>query len=411
MTVVTLLLLACAPEPERADGFVRDTTVRVTSPANGEAVGGSFVVTYEAGAGVDHVRLYANARGQGPAERPEDGGGEIEVVVDQDGRYALALVGYDAAGVELSKHSLAVRVAGASESWVTVVSPADGANVPNPVQFVLDASDNVERVTLAADGWVFAEGGPGERFTYTFDGTGYARDIVVDGFDAAGALVASDSITLTVEPGTEPVDSDWNAVVLGLVEEYPTDGSYGYYWPEDDGVWFGTTREIWYRGERMSTADPYHRSFCVGLTWEVFMRAFDQVDRATGGDGVVNGMTVADMEEFRTDWFVRELYGAGAADAVENYGVGERVTDWADIRPGDVLQFWRHSGSGHNNLFVEWVYDGDGEIAGVTYWSTQSSTDGVGYNTEYFGTGGSSIDPSSFFAARVYMPEDWISWE
>ena len=91
--------------------------------------------------------------------------------------------------------------------------------------------------------------------------------------------------------------------------------------------------------------------------------------------------------------------------------MGERVTDWADIRPGDVLQFWRHSGSGHNNLFVEWVYDGDGEIAGVTYWSTQSSTDGVGYNTEYFGTGGSSIDPSSFFAARVYMPEDWISWE
>jgi hypothetical protein len=74
------------------------------------------------------------------------------------------------------------------------------------------------------------------------------------------------------------------------------------------------------------------------------------------------------------------------------------------------LQFWRHSGSGHNNIFIDWETDGDGTIIGVTYWSTQGSTDGVDYNTEYFGTSGSRIDPNSFFAGRARMPVDWEPW-
>ena len=37
-------------------------------------------------------------------------------------------------------------------------------------------------------------------------------------------------------------------------------------------------------------------------------------------------------------------------------------------------------------------------------------TDGIGFN-EYFGSSGSTVNPQYFFPARVYTPENWISWQ
>jgi hypothetical protein len=121
-------------------------------------------------------------------------------------------------------------------------------------------------------------------------------------------------------------------------------------------------------------------------------------------------MSVADLSEFRVDWFIRDLWGDGNVDALYNYGLGEEVTDFADAQIGDSVQFWRNSGSGHNVLFIDWVYDSDGDITGLEYWSTQGSTDGIGYNIESFGTSGSTINPAYTFIARPAMPWDWIPW-
>ena len=65
-------------------------------------------------------------------------------------------------------------------------------------------------------------------------------------------------------------------------------------------------------------------------------------------------LLVDDLDDFRVDWYVRELMGSGVVEAVENYGIGERITYWEDIQAGDFLQFWRNNGSGHNNIFIEW---------------------------------------------------------
>jgi hypothetical protein len=302
-----------------------------------------------------------------------------------------------------------VRVEDPAElPWVSITSPADGAEVPNPVTFSVAASDDVDRVEVYADDWLLGETTPGGTVTYTFAGTGFERAIEARAY-AGDALVATDEMTLTVTPATTPSDSSWNAVVNSLLATYPTDGTNGYYWP-DDGGWYGTTRDIWYRGTRVAQGDPYGRCYCVGLTWEVFMRAFDELDRSTGGDGTLNGLTVDELDEFRIDWFVRELRGAGPAEALDNYGLGGRVTDRDDVASGDFIQFWRHSGSGHNAIFVGWLVDGDGQIEGFRYWSTQSSTDGISENEEYFGANGSTVDASLFFAARPAPPEDWIPY-
>ena len=138
------------------------------------------------------------------------------------------------------------------------------------------------------------------------------------------------------------------------------------------------------------------------------MRAWE-LEAAERNLANINGMNLDDLTEFRIDWYVRDLYGSGVVEAVENYGIGEQVSDWSDIEPGDFLQFWRNNGSGHNNIFIDWEKDSDDNIIGVEYWSTQGSTDGIGYNSEYFGTAESNIDPAFFFAARVYESSNWIS--
>ena len=144
---------------------------------------------------------------------------------------------------------------------------------------------------------------------------------------------------------TAPTSGDLGALVQALLAEYPTDGTNDYWWPTDSD-WAGTTRDVWYRGALVAEGDPYGRCYCVGLTWEVCMRAFLAADLASGGDGTLNGLTVADLEEFQTDWYVRQLLGAGASDALENYGIGWRVASFSDVKPGDFVQLWRNNGNG-----------------------------------------------------------------
>ena len=412
--MLLLFLLGCvedapqAPEDggDSSDRFGGENAVRVTSPSNGETVATAFTLHYRAGSGVQSLVLLAD--GLSVHEIPGDLKAEGEIAVTlEEGKPMLRLVGYGPDGAELSHDDLTVRVSD-SGPWVTITSPSDGANVANPVTFSVSSSADLGSVDLLADGWpigtVNTEGDGEGQLTYAFSGTGYAREIVAQSADGA----ATDRISLTVEPEEVPVASDFNALVVAYLESYPTDGSHGYYWPSGSD-WSGTTRDIWYLDELVAEGDPEGRCYCVGLTWEVYMRAWEEVDKSTGGDGSINGLSVDDLITFRVDWFVRELDGAGPSVAMENYGIGEEITDVSKLRPGDFVQFWRHSGSGHNVIFVDWLLDGT-DIVGVEYWSTQSSTDGIGYNSERFGSSGSTIDRNLVYAGRGWMPTEWEGW-
>lgn len=89
----------------------------------------------------------------------------------------------------------------ASVPAVVLVSPDDGATVANPVTFTI-AATGVLMVGLDADG--YALGDPWDpasstELSYTFNGTGYARLVTLSGYDETGAVVATDSVTITVE--------------------------------------------------------------------------------------------------------------------------------------------------------------------------------------------------------------------
>jgi len=410
ITFVFVGLTSCNEDvPE--DNFGQIASVRITDPVHGATVATTFAVSYTKSEDVLEVAFTIDDL---PVDMTLlDAQAQTMVLTVSEGTHRVGLIGKDSSGVTLTDYHITVNAINEEDdeedSWVTLTSPIDGDTVYNPVTFTINASADIDHVDVLADDWKLGTMTADEIFSYTFTGTGYSRHISVQAF-RDDKLVATDSLEITVEADSEPLDSDFNDILIELLESYPTDGTHDYYWPEDGG-WYGTTQDIYYQGELVAEGDPEGRCFCVGLTWEVYMRAFEAADKMTGGTGSLNGMTVSDLTEFRIDWFIRDLWGDGNVDALENYGLGERVTNLEDAQHGDIVQFWRNSGSGHNNLFIEWVRaDDDNTIIGLTYWSTQGSTDGIGYNTEYFGSSGSSINPSYLFLARPYMPWDWFSW-
>lgn len=409
-----LALPACQNEPGKTtrgganpgSEFMRDTTVRVLAPVNGDTVDRTFVLQYQAGGAVHDLALQVDEQPYALTFDPDQRGrGELTIEVGE-GRHTLRLTALDANGEALSNFDLTVRHVVESEPWVTVTSPADGATVTNPVAFTA-AADGVDEVVWLADGEEIGRSAPSRVLRATFEGAGLAHDVVAIGY-ADGEEVARDALTITVVDGSDAPVSSVNDLILSTLAGYPTDGSYDYWWP-DDVDWGGNPHDIYYMGRLFAEGDPLNRSYCVGMTFEVFMEVEAQLDELYDGDGSVNGVPFDELYELRTDWYVRDLYGRGIVDAMENYGIGDAITDFDDVRPGDIIQFWRHSGSGHNAIFIDWLYD-DGDIVGFEYWSTQGSTDGVNYNDERFGSGGSTVDPSFFFAGRLRMPEDWSPW-
>ena len=88
-----------------------------------------------------------------------------------------------------------------------------------------------------------------------------------------------------------------------------------------------------------------------------------------------------------------------------------RVASFADVKPGDFVQLWRNDGTGHSVIFQDWERDGAGAIVGIDYWSTQSSTNGIAFNDEYFGSGGNDVDSNLVFVGRAAAPSEWIPFQ
>lgn len=401
--LLNLLFIGCTNgtvENEK-DNFANDSSIQITSPNNGAVVDNTFTIEYETGTDVDHAEILVN--NQLLQEITNISSGSLEITIE-DGSSTITLIAFDNENVQLSTFSITVTV-NPDENWITIISPTNGASVTNPVYFTVNSSDNIDSIEILADDWSLGTINQGEILEYEFSGTGFERDIEAIAY-RNGEEVANDTISITVEQSTVPVESEFNSYVLDIIDTYPTDGTYGYDWNNYDG----TTQNLYYQGELIAQGDPNNTCFCSGITFEVFLQSWSVVDEITNSDGTINGMSISDLFDFRTDWYVRELLGSGPSVAVENYGIGEEITNWNDIKAGDFIQLWRHSGSGHTVVFIDWEYDTNQNIIGFYYWSSQNSTNGIGYRSEYFGVSGSDVDPQYFYAARIYMPEDWLPW-
>ncbi len=90
---------------------------------------------------------------------------------------------------------------------VDIRSPTDGALLENPITFEVLLND-VEYAVLDADGYELArvEDMGLSEVEYAFSGTGYARAITLTGYNTLGHAVASDSITIEIDPGEVNLD-------------------------------------------------------------------------------------------------------------------------------------------------------------------------------------------------------------
>lgn len=209
------------------------------------------------------------------------------------------------------------------------------------------------------------------------------------------------STTVTVQPGTKwrdelfpegipnlDVDQDLNNYVLYLVTTYEGIDS-PYLLSQDYEHYNGVTMDLYYQSKILARANPdgSRSCHCVGLTFETFFRAMQERNKRLGIDtDNFNNLTFDDLFDFLLTWYVAKgpKVESNVAVAIEKYGFGKRIIEFEDAKPGDFMDINRVSGSGHTVVFIRWLRGDDNKIIGLRYWSSQKSTNGLGFNEEYF---------------------------
>lgn len=183
--------------------------------------------------------------------------------------------------------------------------------------------------------------------------------------------------------------SELNDYVLKVIPTYEG-GKYPYLLNTDYAHYNGVTENINYQGSLIAKANPdgSKSSHCVGLTYEVFFKAMQNRNEDAGiTSDNFNNMTVDDMRDFLLTWYAAKEYpkseGNQIAGAIVKYGLGVQITNLEDAKAGDFIDFSRTK-SGHTAVFINWLRDDKNNIVGFRYWSTQESTNGIGYKEEYF---------------------------
>jgi hypothetical protein len=326
----------------------------------------------------------------------------------------------------------------AEEPFVRILSPEEGSEVPDPVTFVFEAGGGVVTVEFEADGWPLQAhpiGADAGTHTYDFSGTGFERHVVLTGFDASAAAVATDEVRFTpVEEACRiPDQPGFNHYTVRAINDwvlYPKDGTYPYCWEyygDVCGEMWGQIHDGTYGGELLFPGGG--DCFCSGHTLEIFLRAYALYLEEMGlpdttlfehmGSRLEVGSV--DVGAFYQHW---QGFGvatdASAADAFESEGIGMNMweEDWDSVLPGDYVNLSRSTGSGHAVIFVGWVWE-DGVRVGLRYYgcngSGQSCPDpedplvttgnsGPSFVTEHFEGHGGTVLPGYLFIGRVFMP-------
>jgi hypothetical protein len=191
-----------------------------------------------------------------------------------------------------------------------------------------------------------------------------------------------------------------NKTVLRLLESYPTDGTYTYYWKRGQHT-DGTSRTLRWGETVLAEGSPAGQVHCSGITWELWLRALDE----SGGAAVLQPqITGEELLALRATWYVEDGSLGGPVDALTRRGLAQRVDRLDDLRPGDFVQFWRNSGKGHSAVFIDHIRNPDGSARGMIYWSAQQSSGGLGKRRVSVGDGEFQIAPGRLHGARAILP-------
>ena len=152
-----------------------------------------------------------------------------------------------------------------------------------------------------------------------------------------------------------------NDLIMQLIDEYPTDGTHPYDWvPGTTGV----TRDLVHNGTRILRASKGLTNYCSCITFELWVRAVSER----------LNVPTEEMRKLRALWFIiNPKKRKGPAELAPTYGEEINIKQ---ALPGDFVQIWRKSGSGHTVVFINHL------LHGLGYWSSQPSTNGLGYRVE-----------------------------
>ena len=181
-----------------------------------------------------------------------------------------------------------------------------------------------------------------------------------------------------------------NPYVLKVISGYPLDGTYSYHcaWgPWEYDIYNGVTQDMWFKGMVVAKAYPdgSRCSYCCGFTFEVFVRAMKLRNIQKGLDeDDFNGMTFNDLFNALQLWYI-EGKGDSEERAISSYGLGHKVTDFEEAKPGDFLSYSTTPPGGHSVIFLGWLRDENQKIIGFKYFSSNlSGTHGVGHGETHF---------------------------
>lgn len=184
-----------------------------------------------------------------------------------------------------------------------------------------------------------------------------------------------------------------NKSIVQILLSYPRDGQHKYWWPKG-GSYDGSTTDVVIAGKTVMKGEPQARTFCCGLTLEVFYRY------AAAQNPQIASMLAENEKQFKKNWFCLKINSPGPLDALDAAAIGNEITDWEQALPGDFIQLWRNDKSGHSVIFINWLRDAAGQRVGLQYWSTQTGTNGIGFASEAFGTAKKQINTDHFSITR-----------
>jgi hypothetical protein len=191
------------------------------------------------------------------------------------------------------------------------------------------------------------------------------------------------------------------AHVLRAAEEFADGGGYNRDWSGS-----GCPAEVRFGGQKV-LGKAAGGTYCSGFTFAVAMTVAER-------RGLLAGKDLTAVRAFQKEW-----YGATPAAretqcalAMERLGIG-RAVPLDDALPGDFVQLWRVKDaagkvSGHSVVLVSWVIE-DGRRVGLTYRSSQASTDGIGTATERFADAAAKpgrVDRARTYAGRLAAAPD-----
>lgn len=298
---------------------------------------------------------------------------------------------------------LTLFMSAAANAAVTVVIPSPPASVMPGQSVVVNVQFNkvneVERrlvfiveLKSSANGAVIAKG------TNDNSNLGFATSSGTVGVNVAVPAGASGQGYFQAHA----VPWSLNRAIVAHYKTYPTNGTFTYLW---SGGGYGVTQNVYYLNTLICPKPSGNTTYCSGLAFEACLIPYNAYN-AQNGHANIGGLTAAQMGDFRRVWYGVTDAEKLAARAIPEYGLGVEITDFEEAQEGDFVQLWRHSGSGHNPVFVNWVRSATtNQITGVRYWGSQGSTNGIGYSSESFGTT-SGMNRSRFYLGRLRKPRD-----